>query len=78
METTTVNAVMYIWRLEDGSYYVKIYDSESGIFGGGSHKDLDTAKELAKTTFKAEYKGLIDVSDCDVEVTHNLKKENDV
>lgn len=78
MEPTTVNAVSYTWKNDDGTFFVKIYDSESGIYGSATHKDRATAMTLAKTYFTAEYKNLIEVAYCDVLVEPNVEEENDL
>lgn len=77
MEPTTVNAVSYTWKNDDGTFFVKIYDSESGIYGSATHKDRATAMTLAKTYFVAEYKNLIEVADCDVLVEANIQDNLD-
>ena len=75
METTTVYAVSYTWKNEDGTFFVKIYDSNSGIHGSATHKDRETAISLAKTYFVAEYKNLVEVADCDILIEAKIESK---
>lgn len=75
MEPTTVNAVAYTWKNEDGTFFVKIYDSASGIFGSATHKNRETAMTLAKVYFEEQCKNIISVIDCDMVVDTKIESK---